>query len=102
MITLIDNVQYVTYYHGTTCATIEHGDELEMRGAANGFGLYLTRNIELAQQYGRVVEMLLPFTFDFDKYLQEEVNGVKGLASVITNNRSYVEFVRTVVCPSEL
>lgn len=98
----VDGVNYVAYYHGTKNNTIQYGDELEMRASANGFGLFLTQQAPLAGVYGRVITMWLPISFVFDECRMEETNGVKGTASIIRNNRTYLNFLECVLDTSEL
>lgn len=79
-------------YHGTKLVSLECKRILSefpiASKAVNGVGFYLTNNIEVARQYGNIIEYEVPATWSAGIVRPIEVNGVEGMEYVLSQHEA--------------
>ena len=97
------------FYHGTTAARADEVmDNPQGHDAINGWGFYMTRDIEVARQYGeavicyevshKVADELQMITRPIDQRYTEDMELYRecvagGMETVITSQKALVHFI---------
>lgn len=85
------------YYHGTKYDVDEVMNNPMMKPAFNGVGLYLTKDINVARCYGKVICFEVEDSFEVD--VIRPIDGVLDAPYeyVITTQGTYVSFMKSLL-----